>query len=225
MRGNRVKELIDGGGLAVNAWVSCDRVITLLQAVSAGPAMPMVRCSHLDVAEIGKLLDAGAYGLICPSIDTAEQCVELVAACRYPPVGRRSFGPSRGLLYGGPDYVDHANDTVSVWAMIESREALENLHEIVAVPGLDGVYVGPNDMALSLGVAPATSPVAAEVREALSRVLEVGHAAGVPGRAGTSGVGGSGACSRAQASRATSPSSACMPGGVDASRASTAARS
>ena len=207
MRGNRVKELIDGGGFAVNAWVSCDspyvaevlshagydavtidhqhgmfgldRVITLLQAVSAGPAMPMVRCSHLDVAEIGKLLDAGAYGLICPSIDTAEQCVELVAACRYPPVGRRSFGPSRGLLYGGPDYVDHANDTVSVWAMIESREALENLPEIVAVPGLDGVYVGPNDMALSLGVAPATSPVAAEVREALSRVLEVGHAAGV----------------------------------------------
>jgi len=85
-----------------------DRVITLLQAVSGGPAMPMVRCSHLDLAEIGKLLDGGAYGLICPSIDTAEQCVELVSACRYPPVGRRSFGPSRGLLYGGPDYVQHA---------------------------------------------------------------------------------------------------------------------
>ncbi|OFE17335.1 2,4-dihydroxyhept-2-ene-1,7-dioic acid aldolase [Humibacillus sp. DSM 29435] len=207
MRGNRVKELIDGGGFVVNAWVSCDspyvaevlshagydavtidhqhgmfgldRVITLLQAVSSGPAMPMVRCSHLDLAEIGKLLDGGAYGVICPSVDTAEQCTELVAACRYPPVGRRSFGPSRGLLYGGPDYVEHANDTVQVWAMIESREALENLEEIVAVPGLDGVYVGPNDLALSLGVAPATSPIAAEVREALSRVLEIGHAAGV----------------------------------------------
>lgn len=207
MRSNRVKELIDGGGFAVNAWVSCDsayvaevlshagydavtidhqhgmfgldRVITLLQAVSAGPAMPMVRCSHLDLAEIGKLLDAGAYGVICPSVDTAEQCVELVAACRYPPVGRRSFGPSRGLLYGGPDYVQHANTTVAVWAMIESREALENLEEIVAVPGLDGVYVGPNDLALSLGVSPATSPVAQEVQGALSRVVSVAHSAGV----------------------------------------------
>jgi len=207
MRGNRVKELIDGGGFAVNAWVSCDspyvaevlshagydavtidhqhgmfgldRVITLLQAVSGGPAMPMVRCSHLDLAEIGKLLDAGAYGLICPSIDTAEQCVELVSACRYPPVGRRSFGPSRGLLYGGPDYVQHADTTVQVWAMIESRQALENLEEIVAVPGLDGVYVGPNDMALSLGVPPATSPVAPEVQDALSRVAAFAHGAGV----------------------------------------------
>ena len=207
MRGNRVKELIDSGGFAVNAWVSCDspyvaevlshagydavtidhqhgmfgidRVVTLLQAVSGGPAMPMVRCSHLDLAEIGKLLDAGAYGVICPSIDTPEQCALLVAACRYPPVGRRSFGPSRGLLYGGPDYVEHANDTVQVWAMIESREALENLEEIVAVHGLDGVYVGPNDMALSLGVPPATSPIAPEVRDALARVLEVGHAAGI----------------------------------------------
>ena len=207
MRSNRVRELIDGGGFAVNAWVSCDspyaaevlshagfdavtidlqhgmfgldRVIVLLQAVSAGPAMPMVRCSHLDLAEIGKLLDAGAYGLICPSIDTAEQCVELVAACRYPPTGRRSFGPSRGLLYGGADYVSRANETVQVWAMIESRQALDNLEKIVAVAGLDGVYVGPNDLALSLGVTPSSTPIAPEVRQALSRVLETGHAAGV----------------------------------------------
>lgn len=207
MRANRVKETISSGGYAVNAWVSCDspyvaevlshagydavtidhqhgmfgldRVIALLQGVSGGPAMPMVRCSHLDLAEIGKLLDAGAYGLICPSIDTAEQCRALVSACRYPPIGQRSFGPSRGLLYGGSDYVEQANATVQVWAMIESSEALNNLEEIVNVPGLDGVYVGPNDMALSLGVPPATTSVASEVRDALARVLEVGHAAGI----------------------------------------------
>ncbi len=207
MRANRVKEIISSGDFAVNAWVSCDspyvaevlshagydavtidhqhgmfgldRVITLLQAVSSGPAMPMVRCSHLDLAEIGKLLDAGAYGLICPSIDTAEQCRALVSACRYPPVGRRSFGPSRGLLYGGSDYVERANATVQVWAMIESSEALNNMEEIVNVSGLDGVYVGPNDMALSLGVQPGTSPVDAKVQEALRKVLEVGHAAGI----------------------------------------------
>lgn len=207
MRSNAVKDLLASGGFAVNAWVSCDspyvaevlshagydavtidhqhgmfgldRAITLLQAVSGGPAMPMARCSHLDGAEIGKLLDAGAYGVICPSIDTVSQCRELVAACRYPPVGRRSFGPSRGLLYGGPDYVEHANDTVAVWAMIESREALENVEQIAAVPGLDGLYVGPNDMALSLGLVAGASPVSAEVRHALSRVLTAGHAAGV----------------------------------------------
>lgn len=207
MRANRVSELINGGGFAVNAWVSCDspyvaevlshagydavtidcqhgmfgvdRAVTLLQAVSAGPAMPMARCTHLNPAEIGKLLDAGAYGIICPSIDTGEQCRQLVSACRYPPLGRRSFGPSRGLLYGGPDYMRHADTTVQVWAMVESRQALENLQDIVAVPGLDGVYVGPNDLALSLGVTPATSPIAREVHDALSRVLDVAHAAGV----------------------------------------------
>lgn len=207
MRANQVRELIEGGGFAVNAWISCDspyvaevlshagydavtidcqhgmfgldRAVTLLQAVSAGPAMPMARCTHLDLAVIGKLLDAGAYGIICPSIDTAEQCRQLVSACRYPPLGRRSFGPARGLLYGGPDYTQHADVTVQVWAMVESQQALENLQDIVSVPGLDGVYVGPNDMALSLGVTPGISPVAPEVHDALSRVLAVAHAAGV----------------------------------------------
>src|SRR6185312_4258289 len=89
-----------------------DRAVTLLQAVSAGPAVPMARCPSADTATIGKLLDAGAYGIVCPSVDTVEQAVAFVRACRYPPVGTRSFGPSRGLLYGGPDYVDRADETV-----------------------------------------------------------------------------------------------------------------
>lgn len=207
MRSNAVKDLVAAGQVAVNAWVSCDSpyvaevlshagydavtidhqhgmfgldgAISLLQAVSAGPAMPMARCSRLDGAEIGKLLDAGAYGIICPSIDTVSQGRELVELCRYPPVGRRSFGPSRGLLYGGPDYVAHANDTVQVWAMIESRQALGNVEQIAAVPGLDGLYVGPNDLALSLGLTPGASPVPVGVREALSTVLTAGHRAGI----------------------------------------------
>lgn len=207
MRVNKVRELIEQGTVVVNGWVSCDSAyaaevlshsgydtvtidlqhgmfgldgaVRLLQAVSAGPAVPMVRASGLHEAEIGKLLDAGAYGLICPSIDTAEQCAALVAACRYPPVGTRSFGPARGVLYGGPDYVDGANDTVQVWAMVESATAMANLAEIVAVPGLDGIYVGPNDLALSLGVAPATVPVAEPVMAALGEVLAAAHSVGV----------------------------------------------
>jgi 4-hydroxy-2-oxoheptanedioate aldolase len=207
MRTNRVREMIAAGTTVVNGWVSCeslyaaevlsyagydavtidlqhgmfglDGAVRLVQAVSAGPAVPMVRVSTLNPAEIGKLLDAGAYGLICPSIDSAEQCATLVAACRYPPTGGRSYGPARGVLYGGQDYVDAADDTVQVWAMVESKAALDHVEEIVAVPGLDGIYVGPNDLALSLGVTPATVPVAAEVTAALARVLAVAHAAGV----------------------------------------------
>jgi len=207
MRVNRLQELFREGTTAVNAWISCDspyvaevlshagydavtidlqhgmfgidRAIALLQGVSAGPALPMVRCTQLDPAEIGKLLDAGAYGLICPSIDSAAQCAALVAACRYPPAGSRSYGPARGLLYGGPDYLQHADATVQVWAMVESRAALDHLEEIVVVPGLDGIYVGPNDLALSLGVAPATIPIAPAVEQALARVMTVAHAAGV----------------------------------------------
>ena len=207
MRPNRLRELRGRGETAVSAWVSCDSAhvaevlshagydavtvdlqhgmfgldgaVALLRAVSAGPAVPMARCSRLDPAEIGKLLDAGAYGIICPSVDSAAQCAEFVAACRYPPTGRRSFGPARGLLYGGPDYVAGADGTVQAWAMVESRASLDALDDILAVPGLDGVYVGPNDLALSLGAVPPAGGFAPEVDEALVRVLDRAHAAGV----------------------------------------------
>jgi 4-hydroxy-2-oxoheptanedioate aldolase len=147
-----------------------DTAITLLQAVSAGPATPMARCPSHDPAAIGKLLDAGAYGIVCPAIDTPEAAAAFVSACRYPPLGTRSFGPSRGLLYGGPDYLDHADRTVLTWAMIESATALDNLDDILATPGLDGVYVGPNDLALSLGGRPSSAQPSVQMAEALARV-------------------------------------------------------
>lgn len=179
MRPNTVRDVIDTGAVAVNSWLSgdsayiaeavshagfdsvtvdlqhgmfgTDSAVRLLQAVSSGPATPMARCASSDPAQIGKLLDAGAYGIICPAIDDAESCAAFVSACRYPPHGRRSYGPARGLLYGGADYVTEADRTILTWAMVESRQALENLDEIVNVDGLDGIYVGPNDLALSLG--------------------------------------------------------------------------
>ena len=155
-----------------------DRAISLLQAVSAGPATPMARCPSHDAATIGKLLDAGAYGIICPAVDTAAEAAAFVAACRYPPRGNRSFGPARGLLYGGPDYLEHADGTVLTWAMIESATALDNLDAILAVDGLDGVYVGPNDLALSLGELPGRTPLPEAVRQALSRVARAARSAG-----------------------------------------------
>lgn len=124
--------------------------LAMLQAISATPAMPMVRVPALNPAQIMHLLDAGAYGVICPMVSTAVQTQQFVAACRYPPLGNRSFGPSRGLLYGGPDYVAQANDTVMAIPMIETAEAVENIDAILDVAGVDMVYLGPNDLAFDL---------------------------------------------------------------------------
>lgn len=122
----------------------------MMQAISATPATTMVRVPDLDPAKIMHLLDAGAYGIICPMVSTPEQTKTLVDACRYPPVGNRSFGPSRGLLYGGPDYVAEANETVMAIPMIETAEAVDRIEEILDVEGVDMVYLGPNDLAFAL---------------------------------------------------------------------------
>lgn len=124
--------------------------LTMMQAISATPAIPIVRVPDLDPAQIMHLLDAGAYGIICPMISTPEQTKTLVDACRYPPIGNRSFGPSRGLLYGGSDYVAQANETIMAIPMIETAEAVDRIEEILDVEGVDMIYLGPNDLAFAL---------------------------------------------------------------------------
>ena len=126
-------------------------VLPMLQALSATPTVPIVRVPWNDTAIIMHVLDAGAYGIICPMVNNRADAERLVAACRYAPVGMRSYGPARGLLFGGADYPDHANDEIVVLAMIETLDGIKNLDEILATPGLDGVYIGPNDLALVLG--------------------------------------------------------------------------
>src|SRR5437667_260728 len=120
---------------------------------------------------VQRVLDAGAYGVICPMISTVEQCRHFAAACRYPPTGDRSFGPARGLLYGGRDYLQHANECVLSLAMIETPEGLKNAAEILNVPELDGIYVGPSDLALSLGL-PLIPQVHQDVRDAAALLLQ-----------------------------------------------------
>ncbi len=100
------------------------------------------------------VLDSGSYGVICPMINTREDAERLVSYCRYAPEGERSFGPSRAILYGGKDYQDKANETILIFAMIETQKALKNIDEIVSVKGLDAVFVGPSDLGLSLGYVP-----------------------------------------------------------------------
>jgi 4-hydroxy-2-oxoheptanedioate aldolase len=100
-----------------------------------------------------RLLDAGVYGLVCPMINTRQEAEAFVGACRYPPLGYRSYGPIRANTYAGDDYFERANETVTTLAMIETAQALENIEEIITTPGLDGVYVGAVDLSISMGLA------------------------------------------------------------------------
>lgn len=206
MRPNLVKSRLSAGDPVVNAWLSIgasysaegvghtgahsvtvdlqhgmfgfSEALHMLQAISSTPAIPMVRVPHLDPAQIMQLLDAGAYGIICPMISTAEQAAALVAACRYPPHGNRSFGPSRGLLYGGSDYVANANKTVMAIPMIETAEAVARIDEILDVEGIDMLYLGPNDMAFAMDGHVRFPRPASE--EAMSHVLSRAKLKGLP---------------------------------------------
>jgi 4-hydroxy-2-oxoheptanedioate aldolase len=126
--------------------------LAMLQAISATPVVPFARLNWNDPASIMRLLDAGAFGLICPLVNTRAAAEAFVGACRYPPHGYRSYGPTRAALHGGEDYVRDADDGIARLAMIETAEALQNLDEIASTPGLDGLYVGPWDLSLSLGI-------------------------------------------------------------------------
>lgn len=122
-------------------------LLPMLQAMQGSGTVPMARVPWLDPAQIMKALDAGAMGIICPMINTGAEAARFVSYMRYPPLGQRSFGPTRAAIaHGG--YGVEANDQVLAFAMIETAEGVENLDEIVATPGLDGVYVGPADLTL-----------------------------------------------------------------------------
>jgi len=158
--------------------VHLDQAIGMLQALSSTPATPMARVSENGFAEINKILDSGAYGVIVPMIDTADDARRVVDAVRYPPLGRRSYGPARGFLYGGADYHAHANDEMLAFAMIETPQGLENLDAIAAVEGLDGLFIGPGDLSLALGVSPVPNWRAEPLRGAIDRIFSAARAHG-----------------------------------------------
>ncbi len=124
----------------------------MLPAISTTSTIPLVRVPWNEPYEIMKVLDAGAYGVIVPMVNNREEALRAVSACRYPPGGNRSFGPIRGAMYGGKGYALEANDQLACIAMIETQEGIENLEEIVSTPGLNGIYIGPADLALAMGL-------------------------------------------------------------------------
>jgi 4-hydroxy-2-oxoheptanedioate aldolase len=146
--------------------------VTMLQGISTTGAMPMARVPWNDPARLMKILDAGRYGVICPMVNTRAEAEALVRACKYPPRGYRSWGPVRASIYAGADYGDHANEDIVVMPMIETAEAMKNLDDILSVPGVDGVYVGPSDLSLALGLKPRLDQTDAPVVEAQQKIAE-----------------------------------------------------
>ncbi len=146
--------------------------VTMLQAISTTPVIPLARVPWNDPGRLMKILDAGVYGVICPMINTRAEAEALVAACKYPPHGYRSWGPVRASIYAGPDYGDRANADLVVIPMIETAEALKNLDAILSVPGVDAIYVGPSDLSLALGCKPRLDQTDAPVVEAQQKIVE-----------------------------------------------------
>ena len=157
-------------------------VLPMLQAMRASGTVPMVRVPWLEPGVIMKMLDAGAYGIICPMVSTAAQAAEFVSYLRYPPLGQRSFGPTRVSFSAGANYASEANGEILALAMIETEQGMANLEAIAATPGLDGLYVGPADLTLSLTggrLAPGFDREEPEMIDALQRIVAASKAAGI----------------------------------------------
>lgn len=161
-----------------HGFMDYEGALSLLPVIEGQGHAALCRVPWNEPGIVMKVLDAGFSGVICPMVSNADDARRFAAACRYAPAGIRSWGPTRAQLVHGADYATRANGLVTAWAMVESREALERLDEILAVEGIDGIYVGPADLGLSLGAGPVAEPVSPVVVDALAEILAKTKAAG-----------------------------------------------
>lgn len=157
-------------------------LLPMFQAMRASGIPLMARVPWNEPGIIMKALDAGAYGIICPMVNRAEDAAAFVKCLRYPPFGERSFGPTRVSFAAGANYAGEANDNILGFAMIETAEALANVEAIAATPGLDGLYIGPADLTLSLTqgrLAPGFDREEPEMIAAIQSILAAAKRAGI----------------------------------------------
>ena len=198
---NKIKEMMKAGKPVINGWLQIPSTVSaevmahqgwdsltidmqhglvdytnalpMLQTISTTDVTPLARVNWNEPGQIMKILDAGCYGIICPMVSNKEEAERFVQACMYPPHGYRSFGPVRGLIYGGSDYAKHANDEMLKLAMIETKESLGKLDEIMSTPGVDGIYIGPADLSLAIGEEPGFDrPESTKAYSEILRILE-----------------------------------------------------
>jgi 4-hydroxy-2-oxoheptanedioate aldolase len=201
MRKNKLKQMFQEGKPIINGWLqipsafsaevmahqgwdSCTidmqhgvidypNALGMLQSISTTDVTPLARVNWNEPGQIMKILDAGCYGIICPMVSNRKETENFVKACMYPPKGYRSFGPIRGLLYGGSDYAKHSDNEILKLAMIETKEALDKLDEILDTPNLDGIYIGPADLSLAIGEEPGfDKPEDSKAFKEISRILD-----------------------------------------------------
>ena len=201
MRKNKLKELFKSGKPIINSWLSVPssfsaevmanqgwdsltidmqhglidypNAVSMLQAISTTETIPMARVNWNEPGQIMKILDAGCYGIICPMVSNKKEAEKFIQACQYPPKGYRSFGPIRATIYGGNDYAKNANDEILKLAMIETKEALNKLDEILDTPNLDGIYIGPADLSLAVGEEPGfDKPESTKAYKEILKILD-----------------------------------------------------
>lgn len=151
--------------------IGYDAAVPMIQAIELGGGIPIARVTWNEPGIIGKMLDAGCHGVIVPMVNTADEAEAVVRAVRYAPRGTRSWGPALAAARHD-DYRTWADAHVAVIPMIETVEALNNVEEILSVDGIDAAYVGPADLAISLGLGPAGNDGIAVFDEALATIVE-----------------------------------------------------
>lgn len=151
---------------------SLDGVQMMLQALSISSTTPIVRVTANSSIQIQRVLDLGAYGVIVPFINNRQEAEAIVQNAFYPPLGSRSWGPTRATMYAGNDYFSGSSQELLTLPMLESAEGLANVQEILEVDGISGCFVGPSDLNISLGHSP-DSALAPETEDGIAAILEI----------------------------------------------------
>ena len=147
-------------------------LLPMISAIEGRGAAPFSRVPANEAWMIGKALDAGVQGVIVPLVSTRHEAERAVQACRYPPHGVRSYGPIRSAVTMSTRAIEHLGGDVLCLVMVETRQGLDNLEEIASTPGLDGIYIGPADLALGLGLQPDLDKTDAEHVAAVAAILQ-----------------------------------------------------